>query len=116
MKTLPERTAAALAWIDSQLAICNAATDGPWKDSENYLIGGWWVQDNVAKEHEGSIADCCRKEDAAFIAAARTVCPALLEGMKVAIEGFREITTVEGPMRVWAKDSLESILTKIEQQ
>lgn len=105
MKSLTERTTAALAWLDSQLAICNAATDGPWEE------GGWSRliktsrKESIHVEHRGNHS---------FIAAARAGYPAMMEGMKVAIEGLREITTVEGPMRVWASDSLESILTRIE--
>lgn len=59
-------------------ARATAATPGPWKASPNYLIGGWWVQDNATRERESSVADFSTEEDAVFIAAARIDVPALI--------------------------------------
>jgi hypothetical protein len=116
MKTLNERTNDAIAWIDAQLAICKASTDGPWIDSENYLIGGWWVQDAVTKKNESSIADFCFEPNAAFIAASRTGYPAMLELMKVSVEVLDEFCGALTPRleREYALMKLDEILIKIE--
>lgn len=93
--TLQDRTTSALAWIDAQLAICNAATKGPWHIQKytNYhgfsvwgsgcCIAERWYNDAVAEKDAKELAG-----DAAFIAAARVGYPAMLEGMKVAIKGL----------------------------
>ena len=99
---LNERTTAALAWIDDQLAICNAATKGPWTAHD-----GWSVDDNREKtksEHpdwceitgaKASLSGHIGFPNAAFIAIARTGYPAMLEGMKVSIEALRD--TLDDP-------------------
>lgn len=56
------------AHLDKLLAIAANRTDGRWKHSANYLIGGWWVQDKLAEQREGYVADFCKEEDAAYIA------------------------------------------------
>ena len=125
MKTLTERTAAALAWIDSQLAICNAATDGPWIRCNTGDI--FTDTEEARRGVEGNhVADCdpsgdksvhCIRSDAAFIAAARTGYPEMLEGMKFAIEALSGLSTgrVEfGHLQDSADIALETILAKTE--
>lgn len=54
------------------------ATAGPWEASANYLIGGWWVQDPVAKDREGEVLDGGSEADCVFVAHARSDVPALV--------------------------------------
>ena len=111
--TLTERTTAALAWLDVQLAICNAATEGPWhKDSARGVMalnGGPICYPIGTPEVE--------EKDATFIAAARTGYPAMLEGMKVATKALSAFLGGLTPVveRNYAELELDSILTKIEQ-
>lgn len=82
--TITERTSAAREWIDSQLALCNAATGGPWEtDLES-------THPAVFDEKGVFIATDVWSHDAAFIAAARTGYPEMLEGMKAAMEAATE--------------------------
>ena len=111
MKTITERTTAALAWIDSQLAICNAATAGQWAvDSARGVMAvglGWspicYPFGSVETEYN----------DAAFIAAARTGYPAMLEGMKESLKMLADEVDDSMPY-CFADRILESILPKIE--
>ena len=103
---LTERTTAALAWIDGQLAICNAATDGPWETD--------LASKHPAIFNDGGdfLATDVWPNDATFIATARTGYPAMMAGMKVAIEGmavFRRMGMVTE-----SDIQLEQILTTIE--
>ena len=100
MKTLTERTAAAIAWIDWQLAKCNNATPPPWFTKPD---------EKMHPAVRFSQSHC----DADFIALARTGYPAALEGMKLAIEGigFMQIHIETAPD--FGK-LLDSILAKIE--
>ena len=127
MNQLTERTTAALAWLDSQLAICNAAPDGPWETSPNddYLFG---------EETKGHIAIVkpesgfpypwylaripfsapSQNSIATFIAAARTGYPAMLEGMKTAIKGLQQFAASFDDIPNAAMSALNSLLTTIE--
>ena len=117
MKTITERTAATLAWIDSQIALCNAATDGPWNlfphphdDCNAVAICG--------NEFCGSaiMAYLNPEANSAFIAAARTGYPAMLESMKVAIKTLESIhrQQVNYTLAERSAKSLETILAKVE--
>lgn len=64
--------------LDAIEARCAAATPGPLYASENYLIGGWWIQTEDDKRREREHGDFFLKEDAEFFAAARTDVPALV--------------------------------------
>jgi hypothetical protein len=66
--------------LDAIKARLAAATDGPWYTQPNDLIGGWCVRikDTPPSEGPGEVASFTRKEDAAFIAAARVDLPALV--------------------------------------
>lgn len=120
MKTLTERTTAALSWLDAQLAICNAATKGPYQvilaSPDNELLT------DIVRSKEGLVLALCQNRpehlsNAAFIVAARTGYPAMLEGMKVAIECLQLIASKEPDetkAKLAAHFSLDSILTKIE--
>ena len=128
---LTERTNAALAWIDKELALCNAATDGPWKvkqigehsltnlrvvspigvaiSSEEVTVGiAEILVHRTREEMKASKASEEEQANAAFIAAARNGYPAILDGMKVAIESLQLIAGYD-----WT-NSLEKILTKVE--
>jgi hypothetical protein len=83
--TLTERTANALAWIEGQLAICKAATDGPWMATESHDIMSSGSQFLIALTSGGSGYLNDAKQNATFIAASRTGFPAMLESMKVAL-------------------------------
>ena len=127
---LTERTSAALAWIDEQLAICNAATKGPWNDGWELqgVTCDWQVK--IPNSHavvatevgfsEGTaVAITDKSEDAAFITAARTGYPAMLEGMKIAIEWLlKQYKCGEHFENEYAKaftgNQLFALLTKIE--
>ena len=100
---LTERTTAALAWIDAQIALCNAATKGAWRADGISSATVWSTDIRPTLISTGS-----RDDDATFIAAARTGYPAILDGMKVAIESLQLIAGYD-----WT-NSLEKILTKIE--
>jgi hypothetical protein len=122
MKTLTERTTATLAWIDAQLAICNAATEGPWEHS-----GGNGIHKMISRTYGTCIATTDgeqRKPNAAFIAAARTGYPAMLEGMKMQLVNLRPHITDDESMTVmtpehslccFCNSQAEQILTSIEQ-
>ena len=118
MKTLTERTKAALAWIDAQLAICSAATKGPWIRPSRFATH---LYAEASMNHGKLICDCPDSSprgeqhgpDADFIAAARTGYPAMLEGMKVSIAAFAETASFyQIPSHF--SEKLESIITKIE--
>jgi len=96
---LTERTTAALAWIDGQLAICNAATDGPW---ETDLAS---KHPAIFNDNGDFLATDVWPNDATFIATARTGYPAMLARMKVAIDYLRDGDDVK---------PINSILTTIE--
>ena len=124
MKTLTERTADALAWIDSQLAICNAATRGPWiHDVSRGTIGDVITADSDAiaqaqqridtSGHGNERQTEIRNKNAAFIAAARTGYPAMLESMKLAIETI-SYTQIDINQIGTLEKILEIILTRIE--
>ena len=124
MKTLTERTASALAWIDSQLAICNAATKCPWNDGWEIIGVTCDWQEKIPDSHavvatsvgfsEGAaVAITSRTEDNAFIAAARTGYPAMLEAMKLAIETI-SYTQIDIKHIGTLEKILETILTRIE--
>ena len=126
MKTLTERTASALAWIDSQLAICNAATAGPWYISpdDDYLIGDEGkghiaiIKPEIGLPYPWYLARIPnssphKQENAAFIAASRTGYPEMLEGMKVEIEAFAETASFYHTPSHFS-EKLEQILTRIE--
>ena len=92
---LTERTDRALTWIEKQLAICNAATAGKWVTPDDEPWNVWERQGSENGAH--CVADCGPRRNhargmtsslanAAFIAAARTGYPAMLNGMKIAIE------------------------------
>ena len=87
---ITEQAATALQEIDEQLALADKATAGPWfqPQSAKHLIythpaGG----DNVLAMDDRIGA----YEDAAFIAASRTLMPTSLRCLKTAIEGLLEI-------------------------
>ena len=99
---LQERTTAALAWIDAQLAICNAATEIILDD------GDVWDSEGV------SIVSSYNDETSAFIAAARTGYPAMLEGMKTANKGLQQFAASFDDIPNAAMSALNSLLTTIE--
>ena len=102
---LQDRTTAALAWIDAQLALCNAATEIILDD------GDAWDSEGV------SIVSSYNDETSVFIAAARTGYPAILEEMKAAIEEFQWQSSdnrIGETGKIRAQQALDSILTKIE--
>jgi len=128
MKTLTDRATAALAWLDAQLAICKAATKGPWREGTNNVWQDDLLIPIVEMRHRVRMEDGRRiipfhgdsyeapQSDAAFIAAARTGYPSLLDGMKVAIEAL-SVSSEEALSKAdkhWSKVALDSILTKIE--
>ena len=78
---ITEQAAQVLAEIDAELAICEKATDGPWRNDEQTRILG---KPGMA----GSLGHAAFREDATFIASARTVCPKALRMNKTAIEGL----------------------------
>lgn len=87
---ITEQAATVLQEIDEQLALADKATAGPWfqPQSAKHLIythpaGG----DNVLAMDDRIGA----YEDAAFIAASRTLMPTSLRCLKTAIEGLLEI-------------------------
>ena len=95
MKKLDERINAALAWIDAELKKCLLATKGPWK-AEGYDVkqpnGGRCIA-YFGPHHTppSEYPKSCKTEDernGAFIASARAGYPAMLQGMKVAINTF----------------------------
>lgn len=128
MKTLTERTTAALAWIDSQLVICNAATDGPWiHDTSRGTIGDVITADFDAIAQAQQRIDAAghgnkrqtemRNKNAAFIATARTGYPAVLDGMTFAIRCLQLMAIREpddSKAKIAAHFTLSEILTKIE--
>lgn len=84
MKTLTERTTAALSWIDAQLALCNAATDKPWEYDMNE-----WVHSLSAGRPAAALPSS--RANGKFIAAARNGYPAMLESTKHSLLAFMEI-------------------------
>ena len=118
MKTLTERTTAALAWLDAQLAICNAANKGQWTPQK-------WIENPGVAEGYNVISGnilvvynmhgACCKSDADFIAAARTGYPAMLEEWKATIEYIQRNEPWFGGHNCSLDDLLEQILTSIEQ-
>ena len=101
---LTERTNAALAWIDKEIALCSAATKGSWRVDGISSAMVWSTDIRPTLISTGS-----RDDDARFIAAARNGYPAMLEGMKVAIEWLRYMTP-----GMSQTESLNEILAKIE--
>jgi hypothetical protein len=96
---LTERTTAALAWIDGQLAICEGATEGPW---ETDLAS----KHPAIFNHRGDfLATDVWPNDATFIETARTGYPAMLTIAKLSIDTAQTFGLHE---------TLESILTTIE--
>ena len=131
---LTERTNAALAWIDKELALCNAATDGPWKvkqigehsltnlrvvspigvaiSSEEVTVGiAEILVHRTREEMKASKASEEEQANAAFIAAARNGYPAMLESAKNSLLAFREI---EEHGFCHCEKAINFILTKIE--
>lgn len=91
---LTERTNAALAWIDAQLALCNAATDGPWR-ADNTDVTANYATVCIPRD----------KRNVPFISAARSGYPAMLELAKLYLDTA---------LTLGLHESLEKILTKIE--
>jgi hypothetical protein len=61
-------------------ARCEHTTPGPWFHSPNYLIGGYWVQNEELRAKEQSLIDLFISErDAEFVATAKTDIPKLLQ-------------------------------------
>ena len=112
---ITERTTAALGWLDAQLAICDAATKGPWGASYDNDTGEdddyyyeWQVAGPAQLHGDNAVSD------AAFIAAARTGYPAILEGMKAAIKGLQQFAASFDDIPNAAMSALNSLLTTIE--
>ena len=93
---ITDQAAQVLAEIDAALAICDKATAGPLVRCNNSDV--FTDTDDARRGIAGNhIADCdpsndktCEqaRNDAAFIASARTVCPKSLRCLKTAIEGL----------------------------
>lgn len=70
--------------LDEMKALCAAASEGPWTDSEavsgavEHRSERWKRQMNVFGTDSEGYAICPHKPDAAFIAAARTLMPKLI--------------------------------------
>tara|TARA_R110000868_G_scaffold151222_1_gene374890 strand:+ start:1084 stop:1446 length:363 start_codon:yes stop_codon:yes gene_type:complete len=85
---ITERAAQVLQEIDEQLAICEKATARPWEHHKTgYAVHGFDGGFICKTEYADADAAKRRQENAAFIAAARTVCPKSLRCLKTAIEG-----------------------------
>jgi hypothetical protein len=121
--TLTERTTAAIAWIDAQIAICKAATDGPWNNSGGDIFTSGQPAQHILYVTSANYSHRTNIRNAAFIATSRTGYPAMLEAMKVAIEAIIQIGyyEVDGEMKNdgsfngrRAEKGLLKILTTIE--
>ena len=66
-------------------ALVAAATPGPWAYEDDGTIGGIFVRPPAGRPHRHDSA-----ADAAFIAAARTAVPALLDRVEALEAGLRE--------------------------
>jgi hypothetical protein len=87
VKTLQDRAALALQQIESELAVCDAATPGRWHVTEHNPLAV-----DARDEYCIAVADPMisrsgtSEANAAFIGTARTGYPAALLGLKLAIE------------------------------
>ena len=87
---ITDRAQKVIAEIDAALAVSEKATPGPWRHV-SALSFAWPCNENVVldSEHRGitkmTLGD---GHDHAFIAAARTICPASLRCLKTAIEAL----------------------------
>lgn len=128
VKETSARVAAALAWIETQLAICNAATPGNWGMScveRRTFI--WTGRDELFTTDAGGNLYKGTPRDARFIANARTLCPELLEGMKMTLEGLQKLSRPAKPYlcrepeysegvdmgRATAADNADELLVKL---
>jgi len=73
--------------LDKLKVLCAAATEGPWEIEEWETDDGVEVSRIVNHNGERVLADEICDEDAAFIAAARTALPALIE----LVEAYRRL-------------------------
>jgi hypothetical protein len=48
--------------------LLSQASERPWIPSQNYLIGGWWIQNGPAFRREGEIGDFFSRRDAMLAA------------------------------------------------
>jgi len=81
--------------IAQALALSEAATDGPWKAE------GWTVHaPHLYPDLDDLIADCTDQPDAEFIAAARTLLPALAKALG-AVMAACDVAEDEGHYSAW---------------
>ena len=90
---ITEQAATVLQEIDAELALADKATAGPWATKlsvgdYNVKVTNIWT--NIVGKRIGAIThkNPDHESNAAFIAAARTVCPKSLRCLKTAIEGL----------------------------
>lgn len=107
MNTLTDRLTAYYAHLDAQLALCDAATAGPWREGtfnvwqDDLLLPICEMRHRSYKD--GGVTQMLVKgdssetmqNDAAFIAAARTGYPDTLRNLKRAMEALEEFRNKE---------------------
>jgi hypothetical protein len=87
-----DRAAIVLQQIDAALALAEKATPGPWRHHKTgYAIHGFDEGFICKTEYADKDAAKHRQENAAFIAASRTLLPASLRCLKTAIGSLKAI-------------------------
>lgn len=77
-------------WITEQRSLCDAATDRPWKSVGTYILAEREDSEDPSMIEEFDIAETEYPNDAAFIAAARTSLPKVLDVLK-SVEEFTDL-------------------------
>lgn len=98
MKTIQEQAATVLQEIDAALALADKATAGPWEHYHEEMPPSMLCTlsfETVRVKGGNNLLRQNKASDAAFIAAARTVCPTALRCLKTAIEGLLRIAESE---------------------
>lgn len=113
--------------LDHLRALCDAATPGPWEDGTAMCCPDMgWVDGPKGKGTICPVYEAAKRthtldsNDAAFIAAARTALPALIEEVKrlrgLLREAHRELSTIEAiTVSPSDTDGLIALVKKIEE-
>ena len=122
---IADRAAIVLREIDAALALTEKATPGPWADKFNHESVFGPMHQVMTEERPGyfwainGLGGDMSPDDAAFIAASRTLLPASLRCLKTAIKGFLEARewneeTNEDFMPSYASAALTTLLDQWE--
>lgn len=100
---ITERAALALQEIDAAIALAEKATPGPWRNTDTGAANVLAFPDQPNRnrpEFDGALYmhTSNRHNDAAFIAASRTLLPKSLRCLKTAIEGLLSAIAVASPL------------------